>query len=371
MGADSRGNLTGPGEGHPGEGHPGADIVLGLVSGVWRFSALHAMIELGCADQLRDGPLTTAELAARCGAHEPSLARVLRTVASTGLIATVAPRTYALTDAGTVLVDSDWARLFVRFGGEPACWYAQGALAQTVRTGRSAFEARFGPLYDYLAAQPETGRTFGEFMTSRSRPLAARVAQLHDFSEAVTVVDVGGGNGTFLAAILRAHPRLRGVLLERTRSLPAAREFLDAQGLAGRYQLIDGDFFVAVPAGADVYLLANVLHNWADEDALRILLNIRSAIKAGGRLLLVDGLIPDDDRPHFAKDLDARMLSIFGAGGERGESEYFGLLDAAGFRAVRSGELPFELSLIEAAPYPGRDADAGPGRPGGGRHRPG
>jgi hypothetical protein len=97
---------------------------------------------------------------------------------------------------------------------------------------------------------------------------------------------------------------------------------------------------------------ANVLHNWGDEEALRILRNVRSAMAADGRLLLVDALIPDDDRPHFAKDLDARLLSMFGAGRERSESEYFGLLDAAGFRATRSGELAFELSLIEAAPRP-------------------
>ena len=336
----------------PGAADQGVGVVLDLVGAVWRFGALNAIIELGCADHLRDGPLTTTELAARCAADELSLGRVLRTVASTGLIATVAPDTYALTAVGTVLVDGDWARLFVQFCAEPACWYALGALPQTVRTGRSAFEERFGPMYDYLAAHPQVGRMFGEFMVNRSRPLAARVAQIRDFSRAATVVDVGGGDGAFLAAILRAHPGVRGVLLERTRSLPAAREFLDAQGLAGRYELVDGDFFAAVPAGGDVYLLANVLHNWGDEEALRILRNVRSAMAADGQLLLVDALVPDDDRPYFPKDLDVRLLRLFGAGRERSESEYLGLLDTAGFRAARAGELAFELSLIEAAPCP-------------------
>lgn len=328
----------------------GPEIVWGLVRASWRFAALHAMIDLGCAEHLAGGPLTVTELAGRCGAHAPSLERVLRTLAGAGLVATVAPHTYALTDAGAVLRTPTSARLAVEFTAEPACWEAMGALPEAVRTGRATFTERFGPLYDYLADRPETRRLFDDFMVSRSAPLAARVAEVHDFSGVRTVVDVGGGNGAFLAAILRAHAHLRGVLLERETALPAARELLGAPGLGGRCELVAGDFFTGVPGGAEVHLLASVVHNWDDADAVRLLRTVRAAMRGDGRLLLVDLILPDDDRPHYGKDLDVRMLSLFGEGRERSRADYFTLLCAAGLQVDRVSELPGGFSLVEASP---------------------
>jgi hypothetical protein len=329
----------------------GAEIVLGAIRGVWRFAALHAMATLGCADELRAGPLTAAELAERCGAHAPSLARVLRAVATMGLVETVGPETYALTEAGTALCDpGSLLRLAIPFCAEEACWYALGALPETVRTGRSAFAERHGSLYEYLAGKPESSRLFDDFMVARSRPLAAGVARHHDFSDVKTVVDVGGGNGTFLAAILRAHPHLHGILLDLDHVLPGARELLEAEGVGGRCQLVAGDYFKELPRGADVYVLASVIHNWDDEDALRLLRVVRDAVPDDGRVLVVDAVLPDDDRSHYGKDLDIRILSLFGGGKERTKAEFSGLLTDAGLAVGRVTELGMGLSLVEAVP---------------------
>lgn len=324
-----------------------------IIRGLWRFTALHAMVELGCADELRDGPLPAGELARRCGADSAALERVLRTLAGTGLLASPAPGVYALTAAGATLRSDAPAsmRPAVLCNGEEGSWYAMGALASTVRSGRSAFMERYGSLYEYLADRPVLGRLFDEFMRLRSLPLATGVAEVYDFSRIGTVVDVGGGQGTFLTAILRAHPHVRAVLYELPQVLPGAREQLTAAGVADRCELVAGDFFESVPAGADAYLLANIVHNWDDENALRIVKNVRAALPDHGRVLLVDMVLPDDDRAHLGKDLDMRMLALFGGGRERTESEYHDLLARADLRGRQVAELSaLQLSLIEAVP---------------------
>jgi hypothetical protein len=277
---------------------------------------------------------------------------VLRALAALGLVSQTAPGTYALTDSGATLRSDapNSMRPGVLANAEKGSWFAMGVMPQTVRTGRSAFVDEYGPHYEYLAANPEAGRVFNEFMRLRSQPLAQGVASRYDFSPVETIVDVGGGKGTFLTAVLSAHPHLRGVLFERDSVIPEARENVETQGLADRCEFVAGDFFASVPAGADLYLLASVIHNWDDEDALRILSTVRAALPAHGRVLLVDATLPDDDRPHMGKDLDVRMLALFGGGRERSESEYFALLAKVGLRARIATELPLGLSLIEAVP---------------------
>jgi hypothetical protein len=177
---------------------------------------------------------------------------------------------------------------------------------------------------------------------------ASAVAASDELPTTGTVVDVGGGKGTFLAAILHARPALRGVLLDLARTVDAATEYLTADGVAERCQIVAGDFFKAVPPGGDAYLLASVIHNWDDGEAADILRTVRAAIPERGRLLLVEVVLPDDDRPHPGKDLDVRMLTMHG-GKERSLSEYSELLGRAGFRLDRVTELT-RFSLIVASP---------------------
>jgi ubiquinone/menaquinone biosynthesis C-methylase UbiE len=318
---------------------------------VLRFSAIRALVAIGVPEQLRDGPVSVDDLAARCDAHAPTLTRLLRTTATTGLLRTVAPGTYELTDEGRALIEgTELQRL--RHIGNPEMWVSLGELPQTARTGRAPFLDRYGSAYNYLSAQPHGSAVFDALMVSLYKAVAPRLAEVDIFPETGTVADIGGGKGTFLAAILKARPGLHGILLDMKRSVDVAREYLTEQGVADRAEVVAGDFFAAVPPGADVYLLAHIIHNWSDEESVNILRVVRSAIPAGGRLLVEDMVLPDDDRPHYAKDLDIRMLSAFD-GRERSEAEFTRLLASAGFRVDGIVELGASAeSAIIASPVP-------------------
>ncbi|MFC4057558.1 methyltransferase [Planomonospora corallina] len=322
------------------------------IGGVSRFAALATMAELGCADHLAEEPLHVEELARRCGAHAPSLGRVLRQLASMGMVRTVGAGVYELTEAGATLRTGvpGSLRPAVRMVAETGFWYGLGTIPVTVREGRSAFVERFGPLYGYLKENPEAGRLFDDYMVARAAPFAEAVAARYDFSGVRTLVDVAGGKGHVLAAVLKEHSNLRGVLFDREDVVPGARRFLAEAGFADRCECVSGDFFVSVPAGADAYMLSSVIHNWSDEDAARILRTVREAMADDGRVLLVEFVVPDGDGRHVSKDIDMRMLALFGEGMERSTSEYAELLGKAALRFERQVELPGGASVIEALP---------------------
>jgi hypothetical protein len=319
-----------------------------LHSSTLRFAAIRALVSIGCPEQLRDGPLTVAELASRCGAHAPTLARLLRSVAVTGLLRTVSPCKYELTDAGQALLEGRELQR-MRWNVDPEAWRSLGELTETVRTGQAPFLLRHGSTYDYLSTRQESAAAFDALMVANHSHLAARLAEVGDFSGASTVVDVGGGRGTFLTAVLRAHPGLRGILLDLERAVPTAKEYLAANGVDERCEVVAGDFFASVPAGADAYLLAHVIHNWDDAQAAGILRTVRAAMPGNGRILIIEAPLPDDDRPYFVKDLDIRLLTMHG-GKERSQSEYVALLAGAGLRPGPVTELAFGSCLITASP---------------------
>ncbi|GGO32593.1 methyltransferase [Microbispora bryophytorum] len=327
---------------------PAWDAIIGLS----RFAALAAMAELGCAEHLAAGPMDVAELAKACDAHEPSLARLLRELEALGVVRAVAPGTYELTEEGQTLRDGvpGSMRSALRMAAETGYWYAMGNLAQTVKEGRSAFISRFGPLYGYFQEQPEAARLFNEYMAIRAAPLEAALATAYDFTGVKTFVDIAGGTGHLLAAVLDQHPGMRGVLFDIAHVVENARESLNARGLGDRCEFESGDFFEGVPEGGDLYLLASVIHNWSDEASLRILTNVRKAALPHGRLLLLEMVLPDDGTPHIGKDLDMRMLALTEGGMERTLGEHTRLLGEAGFTLSRVLPLPAGASLIEALP---------------------
>ncbi|MFF0310280.1 methyltransferase [Streptosporangium sp. NPDC004379] len=322
------------------------------IGGVSRFAALATMAELGCADHLHEGPLSVDELALRCQADPAALGRVLRQLAAMGVVATTAPGVYELTEVGATLREDapESLRPAVRMIAEEGFWYGMGNVPRTTRTGRSAFVERFGPMYTRYRDNPEVGRLFDDYMVSRAWPVARAVASRYDFSGVRTLVDVAGGKGHILAAVLNAHSNTRGVLFDLEHVVPGARQLMAEAGLEDRCEFVGGDFFVSVPSGADAYLLGSVVHNWSDEDATRILRNVREAMAEDGRVLLVEFVVPDDDAPHISKDLDMRMLALFGEGMERGLSHYGELLAKAGLRFSRQIELGGGASIVEALP---------------------
>jgi SAM-dependent methyltransferase len=330
-------------------------VIWQLLRGQWRFSALYAFVDLDLAGRLRDGPLTVPELAERVGGDRVALGRLLRTAAGIGVVRTVVPENgverYALTPAGETLRDDVCRsmRPVVIPQGTPDFLEAMGSLADAVRNGRSPFVAEYGSMYGYLERHPEARPHFDGHMSTRSRSIAEGVVAEYDFTAITTIADVGGGVGTILATILEANPGMRGILFELESVIGRAGDFLAAQGVADRCELVTGDFFVSVPQ-ADAYVLSNIVHNWNDDDALRILRNLRAAMPEHGRALLLDILLPEDDRPHLGKELDMRMLALYDGARERGEEEYLTLLGKAGLRHSQVIELPYALSLIEAFP---------------------
>lgn len=331
-----------------------AEIIWETIGGLSRFAALAVLADLGAADHLEGDPLSPDELADRCAADPVALRRVLRELAAINVVARTGDGRYALTEAGATLCTRapGSMRPVVQMNAHPAFRYAMDALPQTVRTGGSAFAERYGHLYDHLAGDPATARLFDRYMTARTIPLCDAVATAYDFTRMRRVVDVGGGRGHMLAAILAAHPHLTGVLFELEHVLPGARDHLTEAGLAGRCEFAAGDFFTGLPPGADAYLLASVLHNWSDDAAVRILRSVRAAMAPDGRVLLAEHALPDHDRPHLGTDTDIRMLAIFGEGTERSEGEYATLLGRAGLALTRTIDLPAGFALMEARPEP-------------------
>ncbi|MES5820726.1 methyltransferase [Streptomyces sp. RG80] len=323
--------------------------LLDVMTGAWATQAVAAMAELEIADHLADRPgLGADDLAARTGTDPDALRRLLRYLASLGLL-TSAEETYHLTALGQLLrtgAEFSLRPLALLYGGPFYDSFA--GLTYSVRTGREAFAHRYGEHhFAYFAQRPELGGLFHRAMAA-SAEMFTPVPALVDFTGARRVVDVGGGNGALLGRVLRAHGHLEGVLLERPEALATAREELATAGLDGRCSFVAGDFTMAVPAGGDVYLLSRVLHDWDDERCLSILRRCARAMRAGSELLVVERLLPRQEGVSSpAVAWDVHMLCNVG-GRERTEDHYGRLLAEAGFEMTACHALPLGASLLQA-----------------------
>ena len=298
-----------------------------LAGGLWHTQLLHVAARLEIADRLAGGPRGAAELARETGADADALFRVLRALASLGVLSQDAEDRFGPTPVSERLragaPGSPHARLALY--GEPWWWAAAGGLYETVMTGAPAFDRVHGRgLFAYLGEHPAASAAFDAEMSAMTAAEAEAVVAVAALPARGTVVDVAGGRGTLLLAILRAFPGLRGVLFDQPHVLAEAE-------VPERCEAVAGSFFDAVPAGADVYTLKDILHDWDDDRALAILRTIRAAIPPAGRLLVIERALPPGDTPAPGKLVDITMLLITG-GRERTRHEYARLLSAAGFR---------------------------------------
>jgi SAM-dependent methyltransferase len=316
------------------------------------FQAICAAAELGVADELRGGPQTSQEVAQRLSVHEPSLYRLMRALTVPGLLAELPGRRFALTPLGdTLRTDAPGSmRAYVRFIGSPFRLAAWQELVYSVRTGRAAFDKVHGmPPFDFLGKHPEAAAIFNAAMTSITAQTEEAIADAYDFSGIRKLIDVGGGHGRLLAAILKRNPTLRGVLFELPHAAEGARALFADEGLAARTEVVEGDFFNAIPPGGDAYLMKSIIHDWDDERCLKILGNCHRAMGPRGRLLLVEGVIPPPGEPAFHKLLDLEML-VFPGGLERTEEEFRELFSRASFRLSRVVPTRAASSVIEGIP---------------------
>lgn len=331
------------------------DLIARLVCGHMATRAIAAAAEIGIADRLGDDARPAAELAEALGCHPGALNRLLRALTALELLVETAPGVFRLTAAGALLRSDrpDSMHSFVGMTTDAAMLDAWRLLDGAVRSGGTVFDQVFGTdFFDHLGQQPVLSEQFNTAMR-QSAMIAARVLPTaFDFGRYTTLADIGGGNGTLISSILHAHPGLRGILYDTTKGIAQANGTLTAAGLSDRCARESGDFFASVPAGADLYLLKSIIHDWDDERAGLILRNCRSVIPEHGRLLIVEPVLPAVAEPRSAQAFlsDLNMLVNLG-GQERTREEFATLLAASGFELADITPLPpARFALIEAVP---------------------
>jgi O-methyltransferase domain/Dimerisation domain len=315
-------------------------------------TALSVAAELSIADLLADGPRSSAELAQATSAHPRSLYRLLRLLCSVGVFTEIQPDSFAQTPLSECLRMGapGSMRSWVRLAGLNTSHYTHAEATHSVKTGEPVFKRVFGmEFFDYAAAHPDVGEIFNHAMNDLGQDVAAAVAQSYDFSGIGKIIDVGGGYGTLIAAILHKYPEMTGILFDAPHVAEGARESIASAGLAQRCEIVGGDFFKSVPAGCDAYLLRWIIHNWDDERAITILRNCRQSMGAGSRLLLIESVIPTGNEFHPGKLMDYIMLTTL-PGRERTEKEYDSLLREADLRLNKVEPTGSPLSIIEAVP---------------------
>jgi len=329
---------------------PPARALLRLTTGYWVSRAIYAVAKLGIADLLRDGPQGSDVLAQATGTDARALYRVLRTLASVGVLVEDEAARFGLTPIGACLqtgVPGSFRAWAISNGEENYRAFAE--VLYSVRTGKSAFEQVFGMgVYDYRAHHPEAAARFNEGMTDWTREAAPAVVAAYDFAACTRVVDVGGGQGDLLMALLQAYPHLQGVLVELPHVAAAAQPRLEAAGLARRCEVVAGDFFEVLPSGGDVYILKNVIDSFEDDRTVRLLQNCHRAMIPQGKLLVIGQVIRRGNAPAVSKLLDLALL-VNAGGPVRTEAELHRLFAAAGLQLTRilPTDAATEDSIIE------------------------
>ncbi|GAB7184018.1 hypothetical protein ATKI12_3849 [Kitasatospora sp. Ki12] len=311
-------------------------------------AALRAAADTGVADHLADGPRTPAELAAATGTDARNLHRVLRLLATRGVVTEDGRGRFALAEAGQALRgDAPYsARAAVLMLTDPTMWRPAGELTHCLTEGTTAFENLFGmPFFDHFAKDERTAAVFHVGMAAMSDPENALIAAACELPASGTVVDIGGGHGGLLLEVLRRNPGLEGVLYDRAHVL-AGHRLAAHQEIAGRWTPREGDFFASVPDG-DVHLLKRITHDWDDDGCVTLLGHCRRALRPGGRVLVLDAVVPAGNAPHQSKALDLMMMASL-TGRERTEGDFADLFARAGLRLSRVVPTPTVLSVVEA-----------------------
>ena len=330
-----------------------ADMMRRMVLGYQTSCLLYVAAELGLADLLADGPRGSDELAGLTATDADALRRLLRALVPLGVLRLLGDGRFALTPLGECLRSDvpGSQRALARLFGHDAFWRAWGNLLHSVRTGETAFDHAHGhDFIAHLAAEPDYVSRLNTGMEGSSPAATAALVAAYDFGRFGTIVDVAGGTGSLLTAILRAHPRPRGVLFDLPHSRAWAEATIAEAGLAGRCAFASGDFFAGVPGGGDAYILKQILHDFDDERCVAILRQCRRAMPPTGTLLVMDRVLSADDHPDLdAAMADITMLVIVG-GRERSAAEFGRLFARAGFRLTRVISTAALLSIVEGVP---------------------
>jgi hypothetical protein len=326
-----------------------------LIMGFRVTQLIYVAAKLGLADHLARKPLTSPELAQALGINPGALYRLLRALASLGIFAQSNGGTFEMTPAAELLRRDKPGSLrsTAMLYGDQLLWHVYGQLSRAIETGKPAFDQVYGQsFYAYLDQHPDSAALFHDAMTGFSEQEEAAILAAYDFSAVRSIVDVGGGHGALVAALLRAHSDLQAVIFDRTPPADDALRLFSRSGRAARAKFIQGDFFDGVPPGGDLYLLKSVIHNWDDASATTILSKCHDAMPEHGRVLIAERVVPSGNLPSEAKLFDINMLVSVG-GQERTEAEYAAILRGAGLELMKVVPTRSHLSLVEAVPRAG------------------
>jgi hypothetical protein len=326
-----------------------SDALDRMVAGYFISQAIYVAAEMCIADRLADGPRRAEELARDVGAHDRSLYRLLRALASVGVFAEDAEGRFSLTPLADLLRSdvpgSQRATVLMMVG---QFYHAWGGLLDSIRTGRPAFETIYGrSFFEYLATNEEQAQIFDDAMTARNDRKTRAMLEAYDLAGIRVLADIGGGNGSTLVTVLKKYPEMLGILFDRPGVVERARAGIVREGLAGRCQIVGGDFLERIPEAADLYLMRHILHNWDDERAVVILSRVRDAMPDGATLLVVERVIPTGNEFLFGKIMDLNMLVMLG-GIERTDGEFRQLFERVGLNLTRIVPTEAEVSVIEA-----------------------
>jgi hypothetical protein len=326
--------------------------LLETLAGFMPAQSISVAAKIGLADHMSlETPTPSKDLAAKVGANEDALYRLMRGLTVAGLFSEGPLGSFRLTPMGATLrTDHPQSmRYFSIYQGQ-LNWDNWGALEYCVRTGKNAVEHLHGmKSFEYISGTPERADIFDRGMVNISDSELDPILAVYDFSRFKTIADIAGGLGPVLASILMLNPGAKGILFDLPITVEGAKSFIKSAGLQERVEIVAGNFFESVPAGADAYIMKHIVHDWSDEEAIQIMKNIRAKIPAGGKLLLMEQVVTGPNEPHFAKYLDLEMM-IATTGRERTEPEYRALLEKAGFRLDRIVPTIGLTSIIEASP---------------------
>lgn len=323
---------------------PANALLSRMVNGAVLTQAIATAAELGVADHLKEHALTAAELASRIGANADGLHRILRALASTGIFQEDAEGRFAQTELSNLLRSDvpGSQRAEARMTASPWFWKMLAGMQESARTGAKYDWGGFA----YFAEHPAEGDIFNQAMSSHSAAEIGPVLASYAFEGIGTLMDVGGGYGALLSAVLAAHPGMRGILFDAPGVVEKAKAGAHVAAMADRCMLEGGSFFEGVPAGADAIMMKHIIHDWSDDDSRRILKTCHAALPVGGKLLIIESIIRPGNDPAPGKMLDLIMLMV--GGRERTEAQFRSLLTDTGFEVTKIVETPSPVAVIEA-----------------------
>jgi hypothetical protein len=328
-----------------------ANIVLyERFTSLWVLSAIRVAAELDIAGILEKEPLSVEQLAERTGSDREALYRMMRALASEKIFKKTRNGLYRNTSLSKVLTDGKGSiryTLMQHLGN--LNWGTLNHLSYSIHTGKSAFSEVYGmKIYDYLSQNPAESALFDRSMTNLSEISIEPILSAVDFSNYPVIADIGGGEGLLLSSILYKYKNSRGILYDLPEGMIHAETIFEKYGVADRIEVIQGSFFDSAPAGADVYLLKNVIHNWSFEDCLKILTNIRKIMPRHGKILIIEMILDEENHPSLGKLIDIQMMVFMENGKERTRKEFGSLLEHSGLRISRIIPTIAPISIIEA-----------------------